>query len=210
MYTLQGKPDQHATCIPRLVRVWSQTICISCGQRVATFRLVPTRLKQTPTLEEFLATADRLAQLSPQVTSSFLPHDHLSVGERGFGHVVTQLYRLTGPIYQYVIGTFNTCSQGPTHRSLTDTGGGYNHLRASPGLRLSNINIASRKNVIWNNFHRLMVFRPLDIYQSLYLRLAMANVIQILAMSSRVTRKVFIMHTVPINSYRPNAQSFLI
>jgi hypothetical protein len=37
---------------------------------------------------------------------------------------------------------------GPTHRSLTDTGGGYNHLRAPSGLRLSNLNIASRKNVI--------------------------------------------------------------
>jgi hypothetical protein len=36
-----------------------------------------------------------------------------------------------------VIGTFNTCSRGPTHQSLIDTGRGYNHLRAPPGLRLS-------------------------------------------------------------------------
>jgi hypothetical protein len=28
--------------------------------------------------------------------------------------------------HQHVIGTFNTCSWGTTHRSLTDTGGGYN------------------------------------------------------------------------------------
>jgi hypothetical protein len=148
MYTLQGKPDQHATCIPRLVHVWSQTIRISCGQCVATFRLVPTRSKQTPTPDEILAITDRLAQPSPWVTSSFLPYDCLSVGERGFGQVVTQLHRLTGPIYQHAIGTFNTSSRGSTHRSLTETSGGYNHLRASPGLRLSNLNTASRKNVI--------------------------------------------------------------
>jgi hypothetical protein len=35
-------------------------------------------------------------------------------------------FSLLGPYHQYAIGTFNTCSWGPTHRSLTDTGGGYN------------------------------------------------------------------------------------
>jgi hypothetical protein len=28
--------------------------------------------------------------------------------------------------HQHAIGTFNTCSRGPTHWSLTDTGGDYN------------------------------------------------------------------------------------
>jgi hypothetical protein len=143
-YTLQGKLDQQATRISRSVHVWSQIIRISRGQCVATFRLVPTRSKQAPTLKEILATIDRLAQPSPWVTSSFLPHIRLSVGERGLDQVLTQLHRLTGPIYQHVIGTFNTCSRGTTHRSLTDTDGGYNHLRALPGLRLFNLNIASR------------------------------------------------------------------
>jgi hypothetical protein len=36
----RGKHDQHATRIPRSVRVWSQTIRISRGQRIATFREV--------------------------------------------------------------------------------------------------------------------------------------------------------------------------
>jgi hypothetical protein len=48
---------------------------------------------------------------------------------------------LPGPYLQHAIGTFNTCSWGPTHRSLTDTGGGYNHLRAPPILRLSSLSI---------------------------------------------------------------------
>jgi hypothetical protein len=36
-----------------------------------------------------------------------------------------------GPYHQHVISTFNTYSWGPTHRSLTDTGGGYNLGSAS-------------------------------------------------------------------------------
>jgi hypothetical protein len=38
-----------------------------------------------------------------------------------------QLLVLPGLYHRHVIGIFNTCSWGPTHRSLTDTGGGYNH-----------------------------------------------------------------------------------
>jgi hypothetical protein len=33
---------------------------------------------------------------------------------------------LLGPYHQHGIGTFKTCSWGPTYRSLTDTGGSYN------------------------------------------------------------------------------------
>jgi hypothetical protein len=41
-----------------------------------------------------------------------------------------QATRLIEPIYQYAISMFNTCSRGSTHRSLTDTGGGYNLVGA--------------------------------------------------------------------------------
>jgi hypothetical protein len=71
--------------------------------------------------------------------------------------VDNQLLGLPDPYHRHAIGTFNTCSWGSTHRSLNDTGGGYNlggadlphttpqpsqpvvstlHLRAPPGLRL--------------------------------------------------------------------------
>jgi hypothetical protein len=46
MYTLQGKPDQHATRIPRSVRVWSKTICMSHSQRIATFHEVINKIVQ--------------------------------------------------------------------------------------------------------------------------------------------------------------------
>jgi hypothetical protein len=69
-----------------------------------------------------------------------------------------QLIGLLGLYHQHAIGTFNTCSRGPTHRSLIDTGGGYDlegaifshtsprpsqlmvspfHLRAPPGLQFN-------------------------------------------------------------------------
>jgi hypothetical protein len=69
-----------------------------------------------------------------------------------------RLLGLLVPYHRHAIGTFNTCSRGSTHRSLTDTSGGYNlggaglphttlrssqpvvstfYLRVSPGLRLS-------------------------------------------------------------------------
>jgi hypothetical protein len=38
---------------------------------------------------------------------------------------------LLGPYHQHLISTFNTCSRGPTHRFLTDTGGGYSLTGAS-------------------------------------------------------------------------------
>jgi hypothetical protein len=75
--------------------------------------------------EEVLATKDRLTR-SPWVTSFFLPRNSLGLGKRRFNEVVTLLHQLTGPIYQHVISTFNTCLRGPTHQSLTDTGEGYN------------------------------------------------------------------------------------
>jgi hypothetical protein len=37
-----------------------------------------------------------------------------------------QLLGLPGPYHRHEIGTFNTCSRGPTERSLIDTGRGYN------------------------------------------------------------------------------------
>jgi hypothetical protein len=37
-----------------------------------------------------------------------------------------QLLGLPVPYHRHAIDTFNTCSRGPTHRSLTNTGGGYN------------------------------------------------------------------------------------
>jgi hypothetical protein len=103
MYTLQEKPDQHATHIPRSVRIWSQTICISCGQRMATFRVVPTRSKQAPTPRRNLGD-QKQTRLAVILGHLILPPSAQPWSrERDFGQVVTQLHCLTGPIYQHVI-----------------------------------------------------------------------------------------------------------
>jgi hypothetical protein len=125
-----------------------------------------------------------------------------------------QLLGLSGPYVWHAIGTFNTYSKGPTHRSLTDTGGGYNlggadfpYLTPRPsqpmvlcfppkGPARSQVIQTQHKprvKVMRDNYHRLVVFGPLSVYRSIYLYLGMSNVIQLLARSSRVTRKVFIM-----------------
>jgi hypothetical protein len=53
----RGKPDQHATCFSRSVRIWSMTIRISRGPYIATFYTVINRFEQIHcTREEGLPT----------------------------------------------------------------------------------------------------------------------------------------------------------
>jgi hypothetical protein len=80
--------------------------------------------------------------------------------EQSQASVDNRLLALPGPYHRHAIDTFNTCSWGPIHRSLTDTGGGYNlggvdlprihsptfptsclhfPLRASPGLHFNQV-----------------------------------------------------------------------
>jgi hypothetical protein len=86
---------------------------------VTTFHWLPRSRNMPLHPEEVLASKDRLAQPSSWVTLFLLLCDNPGVGERGFSPMITQLH-------QHAIGTFNTCSRGPTHRSLINTGGGYN------------------------------------------------------------------------------------
>jgi hypothetical protein len=86
---------------------------------VTTFHWLPRSQNMPLHPEEVLASKDRLAQPLSWVTLFLLPCDNPGVGERGFSRMIIQLH-------QHAIGTFNTCSRGPTHRSLIDTGGGYN------------------------------------------------------------------------------------
>jgi hypothetical protein len=77
MYTLQGKPDQHATCISHSVHVWFQTIHNSCGQRIATFRIVVNRFEQIHcSREERLPTQPTACWLTgPRVHTQPLFHN---------------------------------------------------------------------------------------------------------------------------------------
>jgi hypothetical protein len=57
---------------------------------------------------------------------SFSPEPANEVGGVSQAPDGDQLLGLSVSYHRHVIGTFNTCSWGPTHRSLTDTGRGYN------------------------------------------------------------------------------------
>jgi hypothetical protein len=139
MYTLQGKPNQHDTYITRSVRVWSQTIRISRGQRIATFYVVINMFEQIHySWEEGLPTQPTTCRLTgPQVRISFSPRTAKESVEKSQAPIDGRLLGLSDPYHWYMVGTFNTCSRGPTHQSLTNTGGGCNHLRAPPSPRLS-------------------------------------------------------------------------
>jgi hypothetical protein len=85
MYTLQGKPDQHVTRIPRSVHVWSHTIRISCGQCIATIRVVINRFKHICcTREEGLPTQPTARRMTgPRVRTQLLSHNRQwSSGEK--------------------------------------------------------------------------------------------------------------------------------
>jgi hypothetical protein len=101
-----------------------------CGQSpyVATFHESSTELSR-PTAPEKKGsrhnpqrTVDRSVGPYPASLSS----QPMKQWGQSQASINGRLLGLLGPYHQYVIGTFNTCSWGPTEWSLIDTGGGYN------------------------------------------------------------------------------------
>jgi hypothetical protein len=156
----RGKPDQHATYAshtsprtPSVRFLWAVPVCGNLSwviDKVEQAHCSWEKGLQT----QSTAPADR--STGPYLVS------HLSQPMKQWGQsqasIDGRLLGLLGWYHHHATGTFNTCSQGPTHRSLTDTGGGYNlggaslphstprpsqpavspfHLRASPGLQFN-------------------------------------------------------------------------
>jgi hypothetical protein len=167
MYTMQGKtrPTWHI-CFPR--------------QSPYTRRMVPAGdprawqpfVKSSTAMDRATAPKKKGSWHNPQHSSwpicrsvsSFSPEPVIqAVGVKRHS-VDGRLLGLSGLYHRHTIGIFNTFSWASTHRSLTDTGRGYNlggaglshttprpsqpivstfHLRALPGLRLSNNSLPS-------------------------------------------------------------------
>jgi hypothetical protein len=94
-----------------------------------TFRIVVNRVEQVHCSQEKRAldpihsmTVDR--SVGPYPVS--LPRQPLKQWGKSQPSVDGRLLDFLGPYLWHAIGTFNTCSQGLTHQSLTNTGGGYN------------------------------------------------------------------------------------
>jgi hypothetical protein len=123
-----------------------------------------------------------------------------------------RLLGLLGSSHQHTISTFNTCSRGPTHRSLTDTGRGYNlggaglphttpwpsqpvvstfHLRAPPGIQFNQVPSTKPKYWVWEPMAATWCSDHPVIYRSLHLRLAIANDLSLAIWVTRTYRKVW-------------------
>jgi hypothetical protein len=128
MYTLQEKiqPTCHTLSMLSLCMVhdhtyltWSTYSNLSYShQQIWTDPLHP-RIRAPDTIHS--TTAIRSAGPYP----ASLPQQSKSSGEKSTP-VDNRLLGLPGPYHRHAIGTFNTCSWGPTERSLIDTGRGYN------------------------------------------------------------------------------------
>jgi hypothetical protein len=111
---------------------------------------------------------------SPKPTNKLVGLSQASVDDKLLG--------LLGPYRQHAIGTFNTCSWGPTYQFVIDTGGGYSlegasfphttpqpslltvspfHLMAPPGLQFGQ-NLTTKTELSFKGTYGYhMVFRPL-------------------------------------------------
>jgi hypothetical protein len=127
MYTLQEKPDQHTTRIPHSVHVWFQTIRMSHGPRTSTFWEVVNSDRQShcSRYKGLLTQSQHTGWPIHMYVPSFSPKTIIEAVGVKPPSVDGRLLGLPGSYHRHAIGTFNTCSQVPTHRSLTDTGEGY-------------------------------------------------------------------------------------
>jgi hypothetical protein len=167
MYTIQGKtwPTRHTHSMLNFMKgcyaLTTWTKHISRGQRIATFHEVVNNGRQSH------CSREKGSRHNPQHNDwpirgsvpSFSPEPAIEAVEVKPPSIDGRLLGLLSPYHRYAIDMLNTCSRGPTHRSLTDTGGGYSlggagfphisprpsqpavstfHLRAPPSLRLIN------------------------------------------------------------------------
>jgi hypothetical protein len=118
IYILQEKSDTHDTYTLMISYMWQ---LFTLTQQSWTD---PTALEKKGLPSQF--TARRLTD--PRVQLQFLfPNNHWSSRLKTIIYWWTCYISLLGSYLLYVIGTFNTCSWGSNHQSLTDTNEGY-HL----------------------------------------------------------------------------------
>jgi hypothetical protein len=122
------KHDQYTTRFPRSVYVWSSTIRISRCPHIAPFCEVINSDGQNHCSSEKGLPTQSIARgwLIYGSIPSFSPKPAIEAAGVKPPSVDGRLLGLLGLYHQHAIGTFNTNSWGPTHRSLTDTGRGYN------------------------------------------------------------------------------------
>jgi hypothetical protein len=158
----RGKPDQHATCFSRSVRVWSKTICISHGPHIATLRKVVNRVKHGHcSWEKGLPTQFTSHRLTdPRVCIYFFSRANQWSSGGKVKHLLTMATKLTGPIsptcdwyIQYFLVGANPsvlnqhrrglqpwrCRLATYHSLIFPTSCLHFLLRAQPGLQYNHV-----------------------------------------------------------------------
>jgi hypothetical protein len=129
MYTLQGK-IWYTWHVRFLCQSMYDTRIFSVGNPRTRQPFASHQQRWTnPTTPEKKGSRHNLQHVGWPIHKSvtrFLSQDNNWSSNKSQTSVNNKLHQFTGPITPATIGTFNTCSRGPTHRSLTDTGGGYN------------------------------------------------------------------------------------
>jgi hypothetical protein len=129
MYTLQGKTwyTRHVH-FPRQSMYATRTLPTGSPRTWQPLTLTQQSWTDTTAPKKKCSWLHLSARLSgPRDLLQFLSqHNHWSSRVKPSIYWRTCYIDLLGPYLQHVIGTFNTCSRGLTHQSLTDTGGSYN------------------------------------------------------------------------------------
>jgi hypothetical protein len=128
----RGNPIHMTRTLLMLVHVCHTYACCGQSSYVATFHIDPIELDRfTASEKSALDSTSQPGSVTHGTHISFSPkHSHWSSVLRPNICWRICYISLLGPYHQHEISTFNTCSREPTHRSLTDTGGGYNLVDA--------------------------------------------------------------------------------
>jgi hypothetical protein len=122
----ETQPAHHTLSMlsPRMVHdhmylTWSTYNNLSYSRQQIWIDPLHPRRRAPDTIHSMTA----IRSVGPYLAS--LPQQPKSSGEKSTP-VDNRLLGLPGPYHQHAIVAFNTCSRGPTERSIIDTGGGYN------------------------------------------------------------------------------------
>jgi hypothetical protein len=129
MYILQGKtqPTRYI-CFPHQSTYTRHTLPAGGPCRWQPFTQSSTDLNRS-TSPEKKGSRHNLQHTGRPIHGSVLSFSPTTANEamgKSQSSIDTRLLSLPTPYHRHAIGTFNTCSWGPTHRSLTNSGGGYN------------------------------------------------------------------------------------
>jgi hypothetical protein len=124
----KGKPDQHDTYASRASPHTPGVRCLRAVPVCGNLSWATDRVGQSHcSREKGLPTQSSARRLTdPRVRTQFLSRANQWSSGESQTSINSRLLDLPGPYHRHAIGTFNTCSWGPTEWSLTDTGGGYN------------------------------------------------------------------------------------